>query len=193
MLPETKTKANIGVGIGCVLQLGGLFLFGPADIRAILLILLSLPVFIWGCMNYAEGKGHSKWVGLVGVAGIVGLIVLIVLPDKDKGGGIGVRLVGCISMLAGFALVFIGLWLDSLGEDDAALDHLLKPWREVCMGLGALFVVGSLVLLCCDFGGAKRRRSRARDEQIAAEPQMASPDLPPDAPSSSETSKRGRS
>jgi len=56
MLPEKKTKANIGVGIGVVLQLAGFFLFGPADIRAIVLILLSLPVFIWGCMNYAEGK-----------------------------------------------------------------------------------------------------------------------------------------
>ena len=35
-------------------------------------------------MNYAEGKGHSKWVGLVGLAGIIGLIVLIVLPDQHK-------------------------------------------------------------------------------------------------------------
>ncbi len=38
-------------------------------------------------MNYAEGKGHSQWVGLVGVAGIIGLIVLIVLPDHHKSGG----------------------------------------------------------------------------------------------------------
>jgi len=35
-------------------------------------------------MNYAEGKGHSKWVGLVGLTGCIGLIVLIVLPDQHK-------------------------------------------------------------------------------------------------------------
>ncbi|NIV69734.1 MAG: hypothetical protein GWN41_06290 [Phycisphaerae bacterium] len=35
-------------------------------------------------MNYAEGKGHSKWVGLVGLAGLIGLIVLAVLPDQAR-------------------------------------------------------------------------------------------------------------
>jgi hypothetical protein len=190
MLPEKKTKANIGVGIGVVIQLAGLKLFGPADIRTILAILLSLPVFIWGCMNYAEGKGQSKWVGLVGLAGIVGLVVLIVLPDEHKGGGIGVRLVGWISMLAGFAIVLIGRWLWRLKEH-AALERVVPPWWEVCMLsgmlLGACLVVASLVLLCTDFGRSKRGRSRAPDEQIAAEPKVAPPDLPPDAPSSSET------
>ena len=87
MLPEKKSKTNIGVGIGFVLQLIGFFVSARGDIGAVvglLLIVISIPVFIWGCMNYAEGKGHSKWVGLVGVAGIIGLIVLIVLPDQHK-------------------------------------------------------------------------------------------------------------
>jgi len=82
---QQKTKANTGVGIGFVLQLAGLFLSGAGQVGALiglLLILASLPVFIWGCLNYAEGKGHSKWVGLVGIAGILGLIVLMVLPDQ---------------------------------------------------------------------------------------------------------------
>ena len=85
MLPEKRTKTNIGVGIGLVLQLGGLLLFREGETRALfglLFVLLSLPVFVWGCMHYAEGKGHSKWVGVVGLAGIVGLIVLFVLPDQ---------------------------------------------------------------------------------------------------------------
>jgi hypothetical protein len=157
MLPEKKTKANIGVGIGCVIQAGS-FLFGPADIRAIVLILLSMPVFIWGCMNYAEGKGHSKWVGLVGLAGIIGLIVLIVLPDQDKGGGIWVRLVGCISMLAGFALVLIGLWLGNIRDLFGFPDVRFYGRAALCKGLGACLVVASLVLLCADFGRSKRER-----------------------------------
>jgi drug/metabolite transporter (DMT)-like permease len=89
MLPDKKTKTNIGVGIGFVLQLAGFALSGVGETGALvgpIVILVSIPVFIWGCMNYAEGKGHSKWVGLVGVTGIIGLIILIVLPDQHKNG-----------------------------------------------------------------------------------------------------------
>ena len=113
-------------------------------------------MFIWGCMNYAEGKGHSKEVGLLGVAGIVGLIVLIVLPDRHNGGGIWVRLAGCISLLAGFALVYYGLRLDR--SDDIRLEHRAPAYYLS----GACVIVGSLVLLCADFGRSKRRRGRAR-------------------------------
>ena len=79
---ENRRKTNIGVGIGVVLQMAGLSLFG-AGLYGLLFVLARLPGFIWGCANFAEGKGQSRWVGLVGVAGIVGLIVLIVLPDKS--------------------------------------------------------------------------------------------------------------
>jgi len=87
MPAQMRTRTNLGVGIGFVLQLAGFFLCGAGQVRALLglvLILASLPVFIWGCLNYAEGKGHLKWVGLVGVAGIIGLIVLMVLPDQRQ-------------------------------------------------------------------------------------------------------------
>jgi drug/metabolite transporter (DMT)-like permease len=89
MLPEKQRKTNIGVGIGLLLSAIGFVLTrqeDPAGSIGFLLILLSVGPFTWGCMNYAEGKGHSKWVGLVGVAGIIGLIVLIVLPDQHKSG-----------------------------------------------------------------------------------------------------------
>ncbi|MHC4656724.1 MAG: hypothetical protein ACYS91_17160 [Planctomycetota bacterium] len=91
MLPEKKTKTNLGVGIGVLLQLAGYFLVQTTETCAIallglILLLISIPVFIWGCMNYAEGKGHSKWVGLVGIAGLIGLIVLAVLPDQKRDG-----------------------------------------------------------------------------------------------------------
>jgi drug/metabolite transporter (DMT)-like permease len=154
MLPEKRTNTNVGVGMGFLLQLAGFFLAQTGDTAAILalvLILISIPVFIWGCMNYAEGKGHSKWVGLVGLAGIIGLIVLIVLPDQDLHGP-GARaplgkIVGLISMTSGFGVAVIGLWLDRAGLEDLRLGRQLEPWPGVCMILGASLVVGSLVLI----------------------------------------------
>ena len=90
MLPKKKTKANIAVGIGFLFQLAGFVSAqtrGTGVIIGLVGILIGIPVFVWGCMNYAEGKGHSKWVGLVGLAGLIGLIVLAVLPDQERDGG----------------------------------------------------------------------------------------------------------
>ena len=87
MPPQKRTNTNIGVGVGFVLQLAGLFLLTGEQGRGLiglLLILTSLPAFIWGCLNYAEGKGHSKWVGVVGMAGLIGLIILIGLSDQNE-------------------------------------------------------------------------------------------------------------
>jgi hypothetical protein len=89
MLPERRRKTNVGVGIGLLLFVTGFVLSCQEDLTGsvgFLLMLVSVGPFTWGCMNYAEGKGHSKWVGLVGVAGIIGLIILIVLPDQHKNG-----------------------------------------------------------------------------------------------------------
>ena len=65
MLPEKKTKTNIGVGIGIILQIAGRALAATSDAGAILgliVVLVGAAFFVWGCMNYAEGKGHSKWL-----------------------------------------------------------------------------------------------------------------------------------
>jgi hypothetical protein len=35
-------------------------------------------------MNYAEGKGSSKWMGLLGLLSIIGLLGLVLLPDRQK-------------------------------------------------------------------------------------------------------------
>ena len=85
MQPEKRTKTNVGVGIGLILQMLGVTFAGKEDTTAIfgiVLLVASVPIFVWGCMNYAEGKGHSKSIGLVGLAGLIGLIVLVLLPDQ---------------------------------------------------------------------------------------------------------------
>ncbi len=46
------------------------------------LILLAMPVFIWGCWDFAKGKGYPGYIGLLGVLSLIGLIILYALPDK---------------------------------------------------------------------------------------------------------------
>jgi hypothetical protein len=87
MIPAKRSKSDLGVGIGIFMQIVALVLMHQKENLALigcLLIVASLVPFLWGCMNYAEAKGHSKWVGLVGVAGIIGLIVLVILPEQKK-------------------------------------------------------------------------------------------------------------
>ncbi|MBE7499412.1 MAG: hypothetical protein HS113_03695 [Verrucomicrobiales bacterium] len=89
MLPDKERNANLGVGIGLGFQIAAGFLGDPeAPISGVgcLIALGSLPLFVWGCVNYAEGKGHNKWVGLVGLVGLIGLVILLILPDLRKNG-----------------------------------------------------------------------------------------------------------
>ena len=88
MLAEYKTKTNIGVGIGLILEIGGQII--NRQMPALILVgsliaLVGLLFFIWGCTNYAAGKGYSKVLGLLGLLSCIGLIILVVLPDKNKG------------------------------------------------------------------------------------------------------------
>lgn len=87
MLPENKKKTNLGVGAGIILQVLGRVLITVGDAAGILGLLLALigaVLFIWGCMNYAVGKGHSKWLGLLGLLSCIGLVILLFLPDRHK-------------------------------------------------------------------------------------------------------------
>lgn len=82
MIPEKKAKANLGIGMGFVLQVVGFALVASdaGPVIGLPLIAASLPLLIWGCLRYAEAKRYVKWVGLLGAAGIPGLLILIVLP-----------------------------------------------------------------------------------------------------------------
>jgi hypothetical protein len=87
MLPEKKTKTNIGVGAGILIQCARFFLVDQGYISStagLILTIVGVVLFTWGCMNYAEGKGHSKWLGLFGLLSCIGLLVLIFLPDRNK-------------------------------------------------------------------------------------------------------------
>ena len=85
MLPQNKTNTNIGVGVGIVLQIVGNILSRRGmGLVGLLLGIVGVVLFVWGCMNYAEGKGHSKWLGLLGLLSCLGLLILIILPDHHK-------------------------------------------------------------------------------------------------------------
>lgn len=154
MLPEYRRKTNIGIGIGLVLQVAAFFWLqtrGTTAVFGLVLILISVPMFIWGCVNYAEGKGHSKWVGLVGLAGIIGMMVLIILPDQNCDGSFHRlqthRLVGLISTVLGLGLVVLGRWLVDIEYASAFIE---EPWPYALIFLGAFIVVISLMLLTHD-------------------------------------------
>lgn len=87
MLPEKKTNTNIGVGVGILLQIIGRVMMMQGDSMATIGLLVSLVgtgAFIWGCINYAQGKGYPWALGLLGLLSCLGLIVLVVIPDKNK-------------------------------------------------------------------------------------------------------------
>lgn len=44
--------------------------------------LLFLALFCFGCADYAESKGYSRWWGLIGILGCCGLIILVLVPNK---------------------------------------------------------------------------------------------------------------
>jgi hypothetical protein len=88
LLKEYKRNTNIGVGIGWgALTLGNYSLRtnslgGP--VVGYILVLIGVPLFLWGCSQYARGKGYSPYWGALGLLYILGLLVLGLMPDKHK-------------------------------------------------------------------------------------------------------------
>jgi hypothetical protein len=92
MLLEEKKKLKIGVGVGIPLMVAGRLLTltsTPEDLRDnplfLMIGLVGCSFYLWGCWNFAKGKGWHGWFGLfLGLIFIIGLVVLFVLPDKTK-------------------------------------------------------------------------------------------------------------
>ena len=99
---ETRRKASVGVGagvgfqfVGAIIlrldpdfpnQFTGLTVETQATLQfwvAALMLAASVPVFVWGCGNFAQGKGYSSSLGALGVLGVLGLIVLLILPPVE--------------------------------------------------------------------------------------------------------------
>lgn len=83
MLPQYKTKTNVYIGIGILVQLIAMVGFLESGI-GILLRLLGSGLFIAGCVFYVKGKGHHGGWGALGLLSIIGLIILICMKDKNK-------------------------------------------------------------------------------------------------------------
>ena len=87
MLAEYKSKTNIGIAIGLILEIvGNVIRMQMPNLALVgaIIALVGAVFFIWGCMNYAVGKGYSQFLGLLGLFSCIGLIVLVLLPDKNK-------------------------------------------------------------------------------------------------------------
>ena len=83
MQAEYKNRTNVGVVVGILLHIVAGMMISHAPLLAGLLALAGSVFFIWGCCNYAMGKGHSWAIGLLGALSCIGLIILIVLPNRS--------------------------------------------------------------------------------------------------------------
>lgn len=89
MLQDKKKKTITGIGIGIILQLLKSILVRQGVIPpewGVVIWAAGVVFFVWGCMNYAEGKGSSRWFGLLGLLSLIGLLGLFLLPDRHKDG-----------------------------------------------------------------------------------------------------------
>jgi len=92
-----KAKANFGIWVGFLIQLGArvsLVLFredGAAPAPELLggLVLanvLGFVLLLWGCTMYAKSKGRSGAFGMFGFLGLIGVFLLSRLEDRAVDG-----------------------------------------------------------------------------------------------------------
>lgn len=83
MLSSYKTKTNLYIGCGILLQIARAFIFGDSPLGELLGVGGAI-LFLVGCCCYAKAKGHHAAWGLLGLLSILGLIILICFRDRNK-------------------------------------------------------------------------------------------------------------
>lgn len=91
ILVEYKKKSNQFLIAGFLIWFAGNALkgslFGNQQSLILLgnvLFIIGFALFIFGCVNYAKGKGYNWAFGLLGLLNLIGLIILVIMPDKNK-------------------------------------------------------------------------------------------------------------
>lgn len=87
MLVEYRKSTRIGLIVGTVVVVLAKVISLVNPEAAVPVMLIGAILFIWGCVNYMRGKGHSGWWGALGLFFLIGLIVLLFFPDRCKAGG----------------------------------------------------------------------------------------------------------
>ena len=88
MIPKYKQHSIIGISVGIGLAGGGLAIAGfdiiPGGVGVVLFI-VGVGIYIWGCLALAKAKGYSSAIVLTVVLGVLfPAIVLLALDDKNK-------------------------------------------------------------------------------------------------------------
>ena len=87
MIEHHKKKANLGILIGLIANIGGQVWSrsvpddDPMQLLIFALLIGATAVFVYGCVQYALAKGRTGWWGLFGLLSLIGLIVLVCLKD----------------------------------------------------------------------------------------------------------------
>ena len=86
MLAEYKTKTNIYVLVGIVLQVAGRIVMAKTATPEWggVMLLAGIVFFVMGCCCYAKAKGRATAWGLLGLFSIIGLLILVGMEDKYK-------------------------------------------------------------------------------------------------------------
>ena len=86
MLAEYKTKTNLFILLGIVVQIVGAVIASSMEATTLGAVIRGggAILFIIGCCYYAKGKGYHGAFGLFGLLSIIGLIVLVCMRDKCK-------------------------------------------------------------------------------------------------------------
>lgn len=141
MLKEHKTNTNLGIGLGFLLMLLARTAlegtFAPSTVQIVLVA--GAVLFLWGCISYARGKGHSALWGLVALIPLLGLIILVALPDHHAQGTGRLRR-GCAYGIIAVLLFFLGVggWIAYHERQPATVEEAQRKALKLYPQLGVL-------------------------------------------------------